>query len=266
MVALKAALALCSVLTLVSARNCPVADVSVIAHTGTPQGKEEVHNGVNMYIARPSSCGGPDKAKPKVVLYLTDVFGIQLPQNKLLADSFARAGFVTVAPDLFDGAPAPHDINVPGFNTSQFLAAHGPNVTDPIIAKTIAYIQNELKITSIGATGYCFGGRYAYRFGAQGKGATAVFTAHPSLLEDGEIVANKAPSSIAAAETDALMSAARRNEIQTILQQTGTTYSIALYSGTSHGFGVRANISDPEQKFGKEEAFFQAVRWFDVWA
>lgn len=50
-----------------------------------------------------------------------------------LADSFARAGFVTVAPDLFQGSPAPSDLNDPTFNTTAFLAAHGPDVTDPII-------------------------------------------------------------------------------------------------------------------------------------
>lgn len=58
----------------------------------------------------------------------------------------------------------------------------------------------------------------------------------------------------------------RRHEIETLLQATGQAYSLALYGGTEHGFGVRANVSDPKQKFGKEEAFFQAVRWFDTWA
>jgi dienelactone hydrolase len=58
----------------------------------------------------------------------------------------------------------------------------------------------------------------------------------------------------------------RRHAIEEQLQAAGKPYSLALYSGTQHGFGVRANISDPEQKFAKEEAFFQAVRWFDTWA
>jgi dienelactone hydrolase len=62
------------------------------------------------------------------------------------------------------------------------------------------------------------------------------------------------------------MSSERRHAIEEQLQTTGQPYSLALYSGTQHGFGVRANISDLEQKFGKEQAFFQAVRWFDTWA
>jgi hypothetical protein len=51
-----------------------------------------------------------------------------------------------------------------------------------------------------------------------------------------------------------------------MLANTSQPYQVNLYGGTSHGFGVRANVSDPEQKFGKEAAFYQAVRWFNVWA
>lgn len=50
-----------------------------------------------------------------------------------------------------------------------------------------------------------------------------------------------------------------------MLNQTAHPYQVTIYSGTFHGFGTRANISVPEQKFGKEEAFFQAVRWFKAW-
>jgi dienelactone hydrolase len=58
----------------------------------------------------------------------------------------------------------------------------------------------------------------------------------------------------------------RRSEIEALLLQTGNEYQFALYGGTSHGFGVRANMSDPRQAFGKISAFYQAVRWFDNWA
>lgn len=58
---------------------------------------------------------------------------------------------------------------------------------------------------------------------------------------------------------------AKRAEIEALLHNTTQAYQVALYSGTSHGFGVRANTSDPVQKFGKEAAFVQAVRWFDAW-
>ncbi len=114
-----------------------------------------------------------------------------------LADSFARAGYFVVAPDLFNGTAAPGDINVPGFNTTAFLQAHGPEQTDPIVAKAVSLLRS-LGFKRIGATGYCFGGRYAFRAGG-GRGADVVFAAHPSLLNDTEISAVKVPTSVAAA-------------------------------------------------------------------
>ena len=53
--------------------------------------------------------------------------------------------------------------------------------------------------------------------------------------------------------------------MEAALLGTGLEYTVTLYGGTQHGFGVRANISDPRQKFGKEQAFYQAVTWFNAW-
>ncbi|KAK1768029.1 alpha/beta-hydrolase [Phialemonium atrogriseum] len=234
-------------------------DASMVAHEGAPVGTEEIVDGVTLYITKPE--GEPKAA----VLYLTDVFGIQLVQNKLLADSFARAGYLTVAPDLFNGTPAKADINISNLAAATFLAAHDASDTDAIVAKAVAYLRDTAGAKRVAATGYCFGGRFAFRVAAEGKGADAAFAAHPANLEDGEITAVKGPASVAAAETDSMMSPERRGEIEALLLKAGVPYQFALYSGTSHGFGVRANISDPQQKFGKESAFLQAVRWFDTW-
>jgi dienelactone hydrolase len=115
-----------------------------------------------------------------------------------LADSFARAGFLVVAPDMFDGNPAPMDFNTPGFNATEFTLLHGPSATDPILAKAVAYLQTT-GVEKIATTGYCYGGRYAFRMLAAGKGVDAGFAAHPSLLEDSEINAITRPISVAAA-------------------------------------------------------------------
>ncbi|KAJ3051244.1 hypothetical protein HK097_007762 [Rhizophlyctis rosea] len=232
----------------------------VIRHTGRSVGKESVINGVKHYISKPF------KKSTTAVIYLTDVFGLPLPENRLLVDSFARAGFFTIAPDLFQNKPAPADLNTPGFDVAGFLALHGPNVTDPIIAKTVQYVRKELGYKKVAVTGYCFGGRYSFRFLQKGKGVDVGFAAHPSLLEDGEVKAVTKPVSIAAADHDDLLPLDRLTQLEGILKNTTLPWTVSVYGGTSHGFGVRANVTDPRQKFGKEEAFFQAVRFFQSWA
>ena len=181
-----------------------------------------------------------------------------------LADSFARAGYLTIAPDLFSGSPAPGDINVPGFNTSAFLAAHPAAVTDPIIAAAASYLRSEHGITRIATPGYCFGGRYAFRaVGAAGGVADVGFAAHPSLLEAGEISDVAGPVAVAAADGDTLFNGAARAAAEDAFLEGKKTYQVTLYSGTQHGFGVRVNVSDAGQRWAKEQAFLQAVRWFD---
>ena len=152
----------------------------------------------------------PEEPSTTAVLYLTDVFGIQLAENKLyvafspttlktniprLADSFSRAGYLTVAPDLFAGSPAPADLNQPGWSMDEFFAENNEEVVDGRIATAVEYLKNELGVEKFGVTGYCFGGRYAFRVGDAG----AVFAAHPSGLLDDEISGVGAPASIAAA-------------------------------------------------------------------
>ena len=180
-----------------------------------------------------------------------------------LADSFARAGYLTIAPDMFAGDALSTDIDLGQVDMGAFLGRHNPMTQDPIIAKAIAYARSQPNIQKIAVAGYCWGGKYAFRFLAAGKGADAAFAAHPSLLEDSEVSSVTGPVAVAYAEDDSMLLPPRRLEIEALLVPTHQAYQTTLYSGTHHGFAVRGDITDPEQKNGKEEAFLQAVRWFD---
>lgn len=100
---------------------------------------------------------------------------------------------------MFNGTPAPGDLNDPGFNLTGFLNQHGPEVIDPMLKSTISFIREKFGIERIVSSGYCYGGRYTFRLLSQGHGVSAGFAAHPSLLEDDEIVAIAGPASVAAA-------------------------------------------------------------------
>jgi dienelactone hydrolase len=87
--------------------------------------------------------------------------------------------------------------------------------------------------------------------------------AHPSFVDEDELEAITGPLSIAAAETDAIFPAEKRHKSEEILQKVGQPYQVVLYSGVEHGFSVRCDLSVRAQKWAKEQAFNQAVQWFN---
>ncbi|KAM0469645.1 hypothetical protein ACHAP7_009876 [Fusarium lateritium] len=247
-----------------------IAPVGVMAESGKVEnqrlrGEEIKYQGLTLYVSKPHSSLGYKKPGTRTgVLLLTDVYGLKLKENRELADNFAKQGFVTVAPDLFNGSPAPSE-DTPGFNITEFLAKYPPKVTDPVVAKAIKYLRKELKVQKVAASGYCYGGRYVFRSLDKNGGVDVGFTAHPSLLATDEIKAVSKPVSIAGAAQDEIFPQPRQAETDAILTKIGKPFTSVLYSGTTHGFAVRANASNPQQVFAKEEAFYQAVRFFTAW-
>lgn len=63
-------------------------------------------------------------------------------------------------------------------------------------------------------------------------------------------------------EIDNIFTTQLRHESEETLIKTGKPWQINLYSGVSHGFAVRADLSVPHFKWSKEQAFCQAVNWF----
>lgn len=84
-----------------------------------------------------------------------------------------------------------------------------------------------------------------------------------SFVTEEELAAIDGPFSISAAEIDQIFTNELRHKSEIILKDTKQPYQINLFGGVSHGFAVRAELNDRSQKFAKEQAFIQAVTWFD---
>ncbi|KAF4634511.1 hypothetical protein G7Y89_g3590 [Cudoniella acicularis] len=234
-----------------------------VKHEGSPTGSTIKIGDIEAYVAEPKGTVHKDVA----ILYLPDVIGIW-QNSQLMADQFAENGYYTLIPDVFNGDPL--SLNRPeGFDFMAWLTKgtggnnpHTYQAVDPIVEKSIAYLK-EKGFKKIGSVGYCFGAKYVARFMAAGKGIDVGYVAHPSFVEEAELAAIKGPFSIAAAETDEIFPAAKRHKSETILVETKQPYQINLYSGVVHGFSVRCDTSKKVEKFAKEQAFLQAVHWFD---
>lgn len=89
------------------------------------------------------------------------------------------------------------------------------------------------------------------------------FIAHPTDVSEEELAAITGLLSIAAAETDPLFPAEKRQTPERIPAERGLPYQVTLYSGVTHGFAVRGDLSKRIEVFSKEQVFLQAVTWFD---
>ncbi|KAI1326756.1 dienelactone hydrolase [Xylariaceae sp. FL0255] len=236
-----------------------------VKHDGAPTGADIKVGKYAGYLATPD----PAKAhKGAAILFIPDVIGIW-QNSKLMADQFAANGYLTLIPDVFNGDPIP--LNRPeGFDLQQWKNhgstgdnPHTTEAVDPIVELAIKYLESEHSITKIGAVGYCFGAKYVARH--YKNGIKVGYFAHPSFVDEEELKGFKAPLSIAAAETDQIFPSEKRHRSEEILKEGGHPYQINLYSGVVHGFAVRGEISDKKQKFAREQAFYQAVAWFDNW-
>ncbi|OAA63692.1 dienelactone hydrolase [Niveomyces insectorum RCEF 264] len=236
-----------------------------VKHEGDHAGKIiKIADKWDAYVAEPA----PGKSNGAALVYLPDVMGIWT-NSQLMADQFAAHGYTCVIPDIFAGDALALN-RPPGFDLKAWIAQgsdgkspHIPATIDPIVEATIAAIKTQLGFKKIGAVGYCFGGKYAVRH--YKTGIEVAFLAHPSFVEEDELTAITGPLSIAAAENDKIFSTEKRHLSETLLQKTGKPYQINLFSGVAHGFAVRGNLENKIERFSKDQAFFQAVQWFDAW-
>ncbi|KAH7027940.1 putative cytoplasm protein [Microdochium trichocladiopsis] len=238
-----------------------------VKHEGTPTGSIIKIGNRDAYLAVPEESKAQAGA---AVLYLADIFGIW-QNSKLVADQYAANGYLCVIPDLFNGDQLTTEaMGAPGFDIMKWLGEgsdgknpHTPEAVDPIVVEAINWLKSEKGVTKIASAGYCFGAKPLARHVKDG--INVGFFAHPSFVSEDELKAFNVPLSIAAAEIDNIFTTELRHKSEIILKEKGDPYQINLYSEVEHGFAVRAELSSKQARFAKEQAFIQAVTWFNTW-
>ena len=64
-------------------------------------------------------------------------------------------------------------------------------------------------------------------------------------------------------EVDNIFTREKRHETEEMLTKNTVPWQIFLYSDVEHGFAVKGHMSTKKARFAKEQAFQQAVAWFD---
>ncbi|EKD14665.1 uncharacterized protein L3040_000188 [Drepanopeziza brunnea f. sp. 'multigermtubi'] len=268
-------------------------------HAGLPQGKEEMIHGLNTYVI-----GNRTDPKAIIVIY-SDIFGLALPNNKLNADAYAKSGeYLVYLPDFFKGDPVPlkvADLLIPVDGTKMgsltkytgllasapsfalWFMRHKQGPSDKLCMDFLESLRRATpKSQKIGMVGQCWGGKYAIRAALESKmvdidGAKtplidAAVALHPSNLvlpEDVEFPV--VPVSIGWGVQDIGVSYKLKGQIEDIhakAREAGKKLpelQHKSYTPGRHGFSVRGNLDDPQEKKALEDSYEQVLAWFKTW-
>ncbi|KAK6587149.1 hypothetical protein PZA11_000439 [Diplocarpon coronariae] len=268
-------------------------------HAGLPQGKEELIHGLNTYVI-----GNRVNPRAIVVVY-SDVFGLALPNNKLIADAYANSGdYLVYLPDFFEGDPVPLKLadllipvdekklgtltkytgllaSAPSFVLWSMRHKKGP--TERLCMDFLGSLRRATpKSQKIGMVGMCWGGKYAIRASLESNAIEidsakmplidAAVALHPSNLvlpEDVELPV--VPVSIGWGVEDIAVSYALKGKIEGIhakAKEAGKRVpeiEHQSYTPGRHGFSVRGNPDDSQEKKILEDSMKQVLDWFKRW-
>ncbi|KAL2838540.1 dienelactone hydrolase [Aspergillus pseudoustus] len=226
-------------------------------HEHKAQGDIQQIGNFRVYAASPKS----DTIPRKAVILLGDIFSI-FPNSQLLADEFARNGYIALLPDLFNGDQiSPQDYEAGKVDIKSWMSRHTVADVSPVVEAMINHLRTTLGVENVAAAGYCFGGKYVVRYLKEGQ-IDSGFIAHPSFVTEDELGEIQKPLSISAAEHDPIFTSKNRHASEEILIQSKQPFQINLFSGVSHGFAIRGDLNKPLVQFAKEQAFMQALVWF----
>lgn len=268
-------------------------------HTAQPLGHFETLFDVETYVTRGTATSN------STIVFLTDDFGLNLVNNKLLADQYAsKTGLRVLVPNLLPNGGLPlSTIRLAeklaasvqwynlfgharrawsGLKITIILAGFSFKVrrTFPSVLNYVRAVRASLPLGSkLGIAGICLGGQWSSRLCAEhateGGGSHLVgahFTAQPSNVDPGEFarLANrfKVPQSLALGDRDADLPIDQAHDLETNLRRVYRDNLDRLEVRIYEGCGRGFALrvdSQTDENEMADIALEQAVAWFRRW-
>ena len=191
------------------------------------------------YLCRPSG----DGASPGVIV-LQEWWGLE-PHIKDIAERYARAGFVAMAPDLYHG-------NVTAEPDEARKLAMGMDRERAVkeIASSVRYLKAQSYVNGkVGTVGYCMGGglSIAAACNVQEVDAAIIYYGGSPSAEDLAKVTVPVLGLYGGADGGVPVSTA--TALSEALEKNGTPYDVHIYGGAPHAF-----FNDTRESYREEAA------------
>ncbi|KAH9208491.1 dienelactone hydrolase [Leptodontidium sp. 2 PMI_412] len=264
-----------------------------------PTGTEEILHGVRTYTASPVDSA----ASQSTIIFITDAFGFNLINSKILADIYAsKSGFCVLVPDIIPGGGVPLSSlalmetatapvawwNVYGQIRRIVTVVRMMTIFMPFAIRTrgvfpsiLAYaraVRAELPAgAKLGAAGFCWGGLQTTKLTEESAvegGSEALidahFTAHPAGMKPPQFLEShrkfKVPLSIAVGDKDFVLS---KDNVATIEAGFRTEYGNSEDAGYQvkiyQGCGHGFAVRADPKKTIENEAAGQATEQAVAW-
>ena len=191
------------------------------------------------YLSVPESGSGPG------VVVIQEWWGL-VPHIKDVAERFAAAGFVALAPDLYHG-----DVARSPDEAGKMMMALNIAQTEKDLRGAIQYLLSHeaTEGTRVGTVGFCMGGALSLYAASKNEqvGACVVFYGiHPKVEPDLDNL--RAPVLGIFAERDKSVPPAAARELEAKLKEHGKQAEMHIYPGTDHAFfnDTRPEVYDAE--------------------
>ncbi|MGA9772391.1 MAG: dienelactone hydrolase family protein [Blastocatellia bacterium] len=152
---------------------------------------------------------------------------------KDIAGRFAEAGYVVLAPDLYDGK-----VTKDPEQAGQYMQNLDQNRALQILDSAVDFLsrQPNVKADSIGVTGFCMGGTFAILLASRNRNIKASAPFYGDVPSDDVLKNLSAPVLFIGAENDPWITQEKMNRLKDAIEKYGKVGEVKVYSGVGHAF------------------------------
>jgi carboxymethylenebutenolidase len=196
----------------------------------------------------------PAAAPKGAVVVLQEFFGVN-PHIRKMADSFAEAGYVAVAPSLFDRVRAGVELGYAGDSVSEGLGLVEQLGTDRPLHDIQATVEAVKSAGKVAIIGYCWGGYLAYLSANRVSGAACAIGYYGGGIVDDCREKRKIPTLLHFAENDPLI------PFENVIQFRARRPDVSAFSYPAATHGFNCEERDSYDKDAAQKALERTLSW-----